>query len=236
MSELNGYSLMRDLFDFAYENPEKISPNHIAMFAFIVEHCNRLGWKKKFGLPTEMTKEAIGIRNYKTFANTFHDLIDWGFIVLLEKSKNQYSANVIALVKNTKATTKALTKASLKHGAKQVQSIVDIDKPINNETNQTNETEVKEKFTQYMKNYLGTKGKSYDLLFEEFKKSCKKLGSSVDVEVEKIPAAIQAYKANVDKQRAEGFKDLKYKNASTWLNNQCWLEEYEEVKKQIIEC
>ena len=96
--------------------------------------------------------------------------------------------------------------------------------------------ETKEKFTRYMTGYLGTKGKSYDLLYEEFKKSCKKLGSSVDVEVEKIPDAIQAYKANVEKQRSEGFKDLKYKNASTWLNNQCWLEEYEDVKKEIIEC
>jgi hypothetical protein len=131
MNELNGYTLMRDLFDFSYENPEKINPNHIAMYAFIVEHCNRLGWKKKFGLPTEMTKDAIGIKNYRTFRKTFDDLVDWGFIELIQKSKNQYSANVIALVKNTKAHTKALTKAVQKHMQKQCKSIVCIDKPIN---------------------------------------------------------------------------------------------------------
>lgn len=50
---------------------------------------------------------------------------------MVEKSKNQYSATIIALVKNTKASTKALDKAMLKHGQKQVQGTVCIDKPIN---------------------------------------------------------------------------------------------------------
>ena len=57
------FKLTRDFWDFAFENPEKIKPNHCALFLFIVEHCNRLGWKEKFGLPTTMTKDAIGIRS-----------------------------------------------------------------------------------------------------------------------------------------------------------------------------
>ena len=122
------YSLTRNFFDWSYENPEKINPNHVAMYFFIIEHCNRLGWKEKFGLPTLMTMEAIGIKNYKTFAKTFSDLIEWGLIKLVQKSKNQYSSNIIALVIFTKAHTKALTKASIKQSRKQVQSIVDINK------------------------------------------------------------------------------------------------------------
>jgi len=90
-----------------------------------------MGQKDKFGLPMEMTKDAIGIKNYKTYAKAFKDLVDWNFVKVLQKSKNQYSANVIALVKNTKANTKALSKASLKHSQKQVQSIVGIIKPNN---------------------------------------------------------------------------------------------------------
>lgn len=129
--ELNGYELSRNWFDWCFENPEKINPNHTAMYFFIIEHCNRLGWKEKFGLPSQMTMDAIGISNYKTFAKTFADLIEWGFVKLIQKSQNQYSANIVALVKNTKAHTKALTKASLKHVQKQVQTIVDINKPIN---------------------------------------------------------------------------------------------------------
>jgi hypothetical protein len=125
------YSLSRNFWDYSFENPDKLKPNHAAIYFFAIENCNRLGWKEKFGLPTTMTMEAVGIKNYKTYHSTLMDLIDFGFIKLIEKSKNQYSSNVIALVNNTKANTKALTKAMSKHDTKQipkqVQSIVSID-------------------------------------------------------------------------------------------------------------
>lgn len=130
---MNGYELSRKWFDFCFDNPEKIKPNHTALYFFCIENCNRLGWKEKFGLPTTMAKDAIGIKNYKTYINTLNDLIDWGFITSIEKSKNQYSANIVALANFTKATTNALDKAMLKHSTKQVQSIASIDKPLNNE-------------------------------------------------------------------------------------------------------
>lgn len=138
---LDYFKLTRYFWEFSFENPELIKPNHCALYLFVVEHCNRLGWKQKFGLPTEMTKDAIGIKNYKTYSTTLTDLIDWGFIKMIEKSKNQYSSNIIALVQNTKALSKALSKATSKatskHSVKQVQSIVSIDKqdtilPLNN--------------------------------------------------------------------------------------------------------
>lgn len=138
--KLNSYDLSRSWFDWCFENPEKINPNHSAMYFFIIEQCNRLGWKEKFGLPMEMTKEAIGIKNYRTYKKTFDDLIEWNFIKLIEKSKNQFSSCIIAIVKNTKASTKASTKAldkaMIKHLQKQGQSIVCIDKQetINKET------------------------------------------------------------------------------------------------------
>jgi len=128
--ELNGYTLSRDWFDFCFENPELIRPIHTALYFFIIEHCNRLGWKAKFGLPMEMTKDAIGVKNYKTYSKGFNDLVDWGFIKVIERSKNQYSSNIIALVQNTKTNGKALSKAMLKHSQKQVHGIVGIDKPI----------------------------------------------------------------------------------------------------------
>lgn len=75
----------------------------------------------------EMSKNAIGIKNYRTYSKAFNDLVDWGFIKIIEKSKNQYSANVIAIVENTKANTKALDKAIQKHSQKHCKSIVGID-------------------------------------------------------------------------------------------------------------
>lgn len=131
---MNGYELSRIWFDWCFENPEKINPNHSALYFFAIEHCNRLGWRKKFGFPTEMAKDAIGIKSYKTYMKTLNDLVDWGFIEMVEKSKNQYSANIIALVNFTKALDKALDKAITKHILKHDQSTGEsnstIDKPL----------------------------------------------------------------------------------------------------------
>jgi hypothetical protein len=125
---MNSYDLSRKWFDWTFENPERINPNHTALYFFIIEHCNRLGWKQKFGLPTTMAKEAIGIRSYNTYINALNDLVEFGFIELIEKSKNQYSSNIIALSNFDKAHDKALDKALIKHGTKQLQNIDSINK------------------------------------------------------------------------------------------------------------
>ena len=140
---MNSYELSRSWFDFCFENPEKIKPNHTALYFFAIEHCNRLGWKKKFGFPTTMAMEAIGIKSYNTYINTMNDLVAWGAFEMIEKSTNQYSANIIALSNINKPLVKALDKAFIKHVTKQgtkqgestSESIDSIDKPltINNE-------------------------------------------------------------------------------------------------------
>ena len=124
------FKLLRNFWDFAFDNPEKIKANHCALYCFIVEHCNRLGWKSKFGLPTTMAKDAIGIRSYNTYIQTLNDLVNFGFIKLVEKSTNQYSSNIIALSNFDKATSKALDKAFIKHDIKQSESISSIDKQV----------------------------------------------------------------------------------------------------------
>ena len=40
---------------------------------------------------------------------SLNEIIDFGFIEMVEISKNQYSSNIIAIVENTKAYTKAHT-------------------------------------------------------------------------------------------------------------------------------
>jgi hypothetical protein len=139
---MNGYELSRAWFDFSFENPEKIKPIQSAIYFFAIEHCNRLGWKENFGLPSQMVMEAIGVKNWKTYSAALKELVEIGFIKMIEVSKNQFSSNIVALVNFTKATTeaqpKALDKALSKHSTKQRQSTVSIDKqltiePINQE-------------------------------------------------------------------------------------------------------
>lgn len=117
VKDINGYSLSRTWFDFCFENPEKIRPNHTALYFFCIEHCNRLGWKNKFGLPTTMAMESIGIKSYNTYKKTLDDLISFGFIEMIEISKNQYSSNIIALSNFDKALDKALDRAIVKKDA-----------------------------------------------------------------------------------------------------------------------
>lgn len=221
---MNSYELSRVFFNFSFENPERINPNHIALYFFCIEHCNRLGWKDKFGLPTTMAKEAIGIRSYNTYIKTLQELVDFGFIKMIEKSKNQYSSNIIALSKNDKALDNALDKAFIKHASKQSestqQSIDSIDKPITNKQ---------------------ITNKQLNILFDTFwnlydkkvsKDKCEiKWNKLTDKEREDIINHIPKYKlATPDKQ----FR----KDPETYFNNKTWRDEIinsNSQPKQIIQ-
>lgn len=121
---LDIFTLMRNWFNWCFDNPDIINPNHTALYMFCIEHNNRMGWKTKYGLPTTMAMEAIGIKSYNTYKKTFDDLIKFKFIILIERSKNQYSSNIIALSISDKALDKALDKATARHSTKQVGSTI----------------------------------------------------------------------------------------------------------------
>ncbi len=117
------YELSRNYFDWCFENPDKISPVHTAIYFFAIEHCNRLGWKSKFGFPSQMTMDALGIKKHQTYIKYFRDLVEWGFIILIQESKNQYSSNIISISHAVLKNGKALDKAFTTHAAKQTESI-----------------------------------------------------------------------------------------------------------------
>lgn len=137
---MDSYSLTRNFWNWAFDNPEIISPNHAAIYMFSIEHCNRLGWKKKFGLPSQMVMDAIGIKKHSTYIRYFNDLVEFGFFELVQKSKNQYSSNIISLIVALPKKGEALDKAILKHGAKQTnthgQSMGQSKRSINKQLNQ----------------------------------------------------------------------------------------------------
>jgi|DEB0MinimDraft_6_1074348.scaffolds.fasta_scaffold19795_1 hypothetical protein len=136
---MNGYDLSRKFVDWAFENPAKIRPIHYAVFFFAIEHCNRLGWKKEFGFPSYMVMEAIGVKKHSTFSDAMKDLEDWGFLSVVHKAKNQYTANVIALCAMPKKGT-ARGRAREWHGVEQGNGTVTIDKPIQTTKQVNNET------------------------------------------------------------------------------------------------
>jgi len=135
---MNSYELSRNWFDWSFENPELTNPSHTAVFFYAIDQCNRLGWKEKFGFPSQRAMDAVGIKSYNTYIKTLNDLVEWGFVKMIQKSKNQHTANIIAISKNDKALDKALDKATSKANQKQdestVQSKSSIDKQYNNIT------------------------------------------------------------------------------------------------------
>lgn len=137
---MNTYELSDRWFSFAFENTEKVTPTHTAIYFFAIETCNKFGWKEKFGFPSQHCMDAVGIKKHQTYSKHFKDLVYWGFIDLIQESKNQHTANIISLKigmpNNDKAQYKALGKALAKQSAEQSlstgQSKDSIDKLITN--------------------------------------------------------------------------------------------------------
>ena len=190
------YTLSRNFFNWSFENPNKINPNHIALYFFAIEHCNRLGWKQNFGLPTTMAKEAIGIRSYNTYKKTLDDLVEFGFIKMVETSKNQYSSNIIALSKFDKAPIKALDKAMIKHLSKQSESTQQSNDSIDiQEYNNTNKQDYND---YYVLNGEVKKGNVVDYYFKNHQPNYEALLMQLEISKydEKIKQELRSYFIN----------------------------------------
>jgi hypothetical protein len=148
-TDMNIYALTRRWWDWAFQNPSKVKPIHSALYFFAIEHCNRMGWKREYGFPTVMAMEAMGVTSYNTYKNGLNDLVDWGFITMIERSRNQYSANIIALSyfdeAYDKAHDEALDKALSKHATKHSRGMSDIDIQEYHSTNTTKDKSVQRK-------------------------------------------------------------------------------------------
>jgi len=163
------YNLIKDWFEWCKHNRDKNNPTLSALYFWIVEKCNSLGWVNSFGLPTDEAMHVLAIGSYNTYKKNLLILQDIGFITIIQFSKNQYTSNIIALSKFDKAQAKHLTKqmqgtseALDKADAKQIE----YNKTINTiNTNNTN----KEKGSSFFSLIESKRGKSERIDFEIFK-------------------------------------------------------------------
>jgi hypothetical protein len=122
---------------------------------------------------------------------------------MIEKSKNQYSSNIIALSNFNKALDKALDKALIKHTTKQRESIDSIDKQYNNKQITI---ELYPSFDDFWDLYNNKKDRDICV---------KKWNNLVQKEKEEIMQYLPAYiQSTPDKQ----FR----KNPKTFLINKSW--------------
>ena len=97
-NKVNQFKLQKAWMEFAL-NSVKVKPIHHGLYFIILERFNSLGWKENIGLPTGFVMEIAGIKNVHTYTKALYELIDFGFIKLIKKAKNQWTSNIIALSK-----------------------------------------------------------------------------------------------------------------------------------------
>ncbi len=97
MAEMTGYGLQKQFYEWLAETDEPVTPAHIALYHYIVQLCNRLGWKNPIDIdtPTGMLCSKIGTG--RTYKATLIDLHLWGLVGIEFWTKNQHRAHRIRL-------------------------------------------------------------------------------------------------------------------------------------------
>lgn len=122
---MNGYLYSRAWFNFRFENPDLCRSIHTELYLYLVDKWNRLGQKKKFGLPTEKTMEVLNIGSYNTYKKALNDLVNFGFVEIVKNSNNQHYSKVVALSKSDEPSDKPLDKASDEPSDKPTDTIIE---------------------------------------------------------------------------------------------------------------
>jgi len=94
---MNSYALSRQWFDFAFENPDKITVTQGALYFWLIEVNNRNGWAERFAFNTEDACMAVGVNNRKTIWKALNELNVLGFVVIVFKSMHRHKPSVISL-------------------------------------------------------------------------------------------------------------------------------------------
>lgn len=157
------FKLISRYVEFCEKNPENINNTASALYLYLLNLNNKLGWPEKFGLPRDHVMVVLGTSSHKTYTKAIEYLIQNGFIKQLSKSQNQYQSNVFALVKNATARLKQLPQ----HVPKLDNSKSCIDIPIKTIKDNIN-TRV-ENFVQFVNQTFGRNYRVTDKVIGNFK-------------------------------------------------------------------
>ena len=95
---MNTFVLSKNIFNWSFDNPDKSNTNMIALYFFLIDINNRLGWVGSFGITAKECMSAIGIKSHNTYKKALDELIQNNFVLIVKQSTNQYTANIISLV------------------------------------------------------------------------------------------------------------------------------------------
>lgn len=225
----NGYSFSRQWFDFVFENPQKITPVHAALWFWLIELNNRLNWIKEIGVPTDRAMTAIGTKSFNTYKKAMDDLIEWGFVRLVSKSTNQHTANVFQLVKfpkldnvatsnfdeAKKSATSKFDTSQMKQTGLLHQNLTphnDIDKPFKPFPNFFKSEKINSLFNDFIKNEEKLKRPVSE---ERIKSLIQNLNDVAETDYQKAASINQAIAGNYPafqkvKDRKQGLDEMNY--------------------------
>ena len=95
-----GYEIERLFFTLISESEAvrmKYKSYHSSLHRYLIWLCNTHYWKNPIGVHTADAMLFAGIGDPKVYKRAMQDLHDWGLIVWLHRSKNQFSCNKIHL-------------------------------------------------------------------------------------------------------------------------------------------
>lgn len=104
---INGFEQIKAFYSWVFNNAqERVTPQHISMYLFLVNQNNRNNWVEWFKCPLDLGMAGACIGNKKTYYKCLAELSDWGFIEY-ERGINEYKAPLIKLevLKSTTADT-----------------------------------------------------------------------------------------------------------------------------------
>lgn len=104
------FKLISRYIEYCEKHPETVNNTGSALYLYLLNLNNKLGWPDKFGLPREFVMTILGTSSHKTYTKAVQYLIESGFLKQVSASKNQHQSNVFALVKFTTASTIARLK------------------------------------------------------------------------------------------------------------------------------
>lgn len=171
---MNGYNLTHRFFDWAFSHREDFKPTVSALYFYLIEICNKLGWKQEFSISSKECMEGMGVSGYNTYKQAFDTLCKHGFIKVIKKGCNSYQANIITLLNFDRVTDEVTNKATTEYERSNEQSNGDIHKTYKtNKTIKTNDKSIKKQKNNYAE-FVTLTSDEYSKLVEEFGENATK--------------------------------------------------------------
>ena len=93
-----GYEIERLFFDLIAENEairSKVKSYHSSLHRYLVFLCNKFYWKNPIDVHTSEAMLYSGIGDHRTYKQALQDLSEWGLIIWVFQTKNQWRANKV---------------------------------------------------------------------------------------------------------------------------------------------